>query len=186
MMRITHHLFGAYAGAGVAWAVHQQPWQIVASAAAAATFAGGLLSPDVDQYKVWRRLDKWLPDEQLGHGGPLQHRGISHWWGLPALVALGLVIAQQITPSPFWWLAWAVVVGWTSHLAGDFIFGKASPYDHRGPGIPVAPWWNHVGIGLGASGPLEGFSRGLMALGPFVALAWHPIIEPAIALAMPR
>lgn len=185
-MRITHHLFGAYAGAGVAWAVHQQPWQIVASTAIAATFAGGELSPDMDQYKAWRKLDKWLPDELLGRGGPLQHRGISHWWGLPVLVAIGVAIGQHLSPAPFWFLAWAVLVGWSSHLVGDFVFGKASPYDHRGPGIPIWPWWKHVGVGLGASGPIESVTRGLLASGPFLALAWHPIIEPAITMAQIR
>jgi hypothetical protein len=56
---------------------HQPAWVAVGSACLASVTAGGIASPDVDQFRVWRALDRWLPDEWLGEGGPLQHRGIS-------------------------------------------------------------------------------------------------------------
>lgn len=160
-MRPMHHLGGAYAGAGLAWAQHQPWWVIAASAAIAAAAAPG---PDVDQRRWWRTLDRWVPDEWLGWGGPLQHRGITHWWGIPAAGALAVMAF-----TPGLWVAWAILAGWASHLALDFIFGKASPFG-RGAGIPLMPWWRYVGVGLDAGGRVENWLLKplLLVVGPGV------------------
>jgi hypothetical protein len=175
----THHLVGAYAGAGLACLAHQ-PWPAIAAAAGVASlFAGGRLSPDIDQFKAWRRLDKWLPDELLGHGGPLGHRRISHWWGIPAAACAALAAVHTVAPGPGWmawvWLAaLAALTGWTSHLVADFAFGKACWQDGRGPGIPFAPWWGHHGLGLDTGGILETVFRWALSVAP-AALIWHAV-----------
>ena len=43
---------------------------------------------NADQIAEWKTVDRWVPDEWLGHDGPLQHRGITHWWGIPAAAAV--------------------------------------------------------------------------------------------------
>lgn len=175
----THRLFGAYAGAGLAYATHQPLPAVVAAAGIAALFAGGRLSPDVDQFKGWRRLDKWLPDELLGHGGPLGHRRLSHWWGIPAAAGAALFAAHAVAPGPGWlvwvWLAAvAALAGWVSHLAADWVFGKACWQDGRGPGIPLAPWWAHHGLGLDSGGATEMVMRWALSVAP-VALIWRAL-----------
>jgi hypothetical protein len=156
----THHLVGMYAGAGLAWTTHAPLWHLPIAVGVASLFAGGRLSPDVDQYKAWRRLDKWLPDELLGHGGPLGHRRVSHFWGIPAVVGAALLVTHVLHPGPAW-IAWAwlavgsAVAGWASHLAADYAFGKACWQDGRGAGIPFAPWWAHHGLGFDSGGILE-------------------------------
>jgi hypothetical protein len=180
VMRATHHLLGLSAGLGVA-AASGWPWpQAAAAAFLAGVTAAGPTSPDLDQYRAWRRLDRWVPDELLGAGGPLQHRGLSHWWGLPAAAAL--VVA--LLPGPVQWLAWCLVVGWASHLVGDLAFGKPDPWSGRGPGIPVWPWWGHVGVGLDTGGWLEGVTAGIVLP---AALAWQAwgAVAPVVAALVP-
>jgi hypothetical protein len=109
-MAPCHHLAGFATGAALAVHAHQPVWVAVGSACLASITAGGVLSPDVDQFKLWRALDRWLPDEWLGEGGPLQHRGISHFWGLPAAAAAYLYVVG----GPWW--AWMLLAGWVSHL----------------------------------------------------------------------
>jgi LexA-binding, inner membrane-associated putative hydrolase len=87
MLGSTHRLFGAASGAGLAVALGWPAWQAVASAALAAATAAGALSPDLDQRGPWRVADNVLPDEALGAGGPMRHRGLAHWWALPAAAA---------------------------------------------------------------------------------------------------
>jgi hypothetical protein len=77
-MRPAHQLGGFVAGAALAMYAHQPLWVAVPSAAVASLTAGGRFSPDADQYKGWKLFDKYTPDELLGRGGPLQHRGITH------------------------------------------------------------------------------------------------------------
>jgi membrane-bound metal-dependent hydrolase YbcI (DUF457 family) len=111
-------------------------WQAVATTGIAAAVAP---LPDVDQRHAWGAVDDVLPDELLGHGGPMRHRGITHWWG----VALAAAAAVWVL-WPQWW-AWAAVAGWWSHLAGDLLVGAESRC--RGAGIPMMPWWRHRGLG---------------------------------------
>lgn len=150
MNGITHRLLGACSGAAVAGAA-AWPWpHVVLGGLLATVTAGGRTSPDVDQHYLWYLADKILPDEWLGNNGPLQHRGIAHWWGLPATAAL---VVWSTVPARWTWLAYALLVGWSSHLVGDYLFGRAG--QGRGPGIPFAPWWNHRGLGLAVGGLFE-------------------------------
>jgi membrane-bound metal-dependent hydrolase YbcI (DUF457 family) len=176
-MAPCHRLGGFVAGAALAAATHQPLWVAVASAGIATVAAAGRLSPDVDQFKGWRLADKLTPDEMLGKGGPLQHRGITHFWGLP------LAASVAVSGSPGLWIAWAALAGWVSHLLLDWAFGQADPWAHRGPGIPVWPWWGHVGLGLDAGGLLERFvlTPALVVAGA-VVLAW-PYAAPFVRTA---
>ncbi len=111
----------------------------------------------------------------LGHGGPLRHRGLSHWWGLPAAAALWLA-----TAAPGWsWVAAAALVGWASHLLGDFCFGQHDVRSARGPGIPLAPWWGHVGLGLDVGGAVERVVVQRLALP--LTLAWLTLDQLGLA-----
>jgi LexA-binding, inner membrane-associated putative hydrolase len=98
-----------------------------------ACVAGGILSPDVDQHAKWPRK---IP---LLHR-PLLHRGLTHWWGLQ--VGLGFVVYTLGLPWPFW----ALVCGWASHVLGDFLFGLPALRQGRTAGVPLMPWWHHVGV----------------------------------------
>ena len=120
------------------------PWrESIAGMIVAAAFSAGPTSPDFDNCWLGRKLDRWLPDEWFGHGGPLKHRGILHWWFLPVVLALYL----HSVGGP--WYAWAGCYGWASHLAGDLVFGI------KPPGIPILPWWRFVGLGLDSGGKFE-------------------------------
>jgi hypothetical protein len=143
----AHHLAGFVTGAALAAHAHQPWWVAVGSACLASLTAGGVLSPDVDQFKLWRALDRWLPDEWLGEGGPLQHRGLSHWWVIPAAAAAYLYVVG----GPWW--AWMLLAGWASHLVADFVIGQG--WGGREDGIPFWPWWGHIGLGGDAGGLLE-------------------------------
>jgi hypothetical protein len=76
-----------------------------------------------------------------------------------------------------------LLAGWVSHLLLDFVFGQADPWAHRGPGIPVWPWWGHIGVGFDAGGWLE--RRALVPVlavaGPAI-LAW-PLLGPLVRTA---
>jgi len=133
---------------------------------------GGRTSPDIDQHGLWGLVDRFLPDEWLGNNGPLQHRGIAHWWGLPVAA---LLASWSLLPPGRVWIAYALLAGWASHLAGDYLFGRSGA--GRGPGIPFAPWWNHRGIGLAVGGVLE---RATIALLPFVLLAQGFLVVRAL------
>lgn len=161
-MNHRHHvLIGASAGLGYTVARGLPVWQCLIGAGVGA--AVGPL-PDVDNHRWWKRLDRVLPDEWLGHGGPLQHRGLTHWWALPAVAWLAAVRFV-----PHWWWVFAAVVGWASHLVGDLLFGEADRYAHRGPGIPLGPWFGYVGLGLKSGGIGERVLAPLIGLG---AIGW--------------
>ena len=149
MQTPTHRLLGAASALALS---PQLPWQgVLLAAVIASRTAGGITSPDVDQ--------RW---QHLGAGGPLGHRKITHWWGLPALCALGWVFWG---PATSWFvsaLLWGAWLGWTSHLAGDFIFGKSNRRAGRGPGIPLLPWWGYVGAGLRCGTWIEVTARWLL------------------------
>jgi membrane-bound metal-dependent hydrolase YbcI (DUF457 family) len=167
MMGTTHRLTGAAAGLAIATATGVGLVHTVVTTLLAAVTAAGATSPDIDQQGAWHTTDALLPDELAGHGGPLRHRGLAHWWGLPLIAGF---TAMHLLPLRWQWLAGAALIGWCSHLLGDFVFGKASPYQGRGPGIPLAPWWWHVGLGLDTGGWLE---RAVQWLGLPAVLAWQ-------------
>jgi hypothetical protein len=102
--------------------------------------------PDVDQLAGWKTIDRPLPDELLGNGGPMKHRGITHFWLWPVLAGMAAYHADMGDAG---WVIWALIWGWTSHLIGDWLFG-ISPH-----GIPVLPWWCHWGLGLDSGGRFE-------------------------------
>lgn len=167
MMATTHRLTGAAAGLAVATATGAGLVHTAVTTAIATVTAAGFTSPDIDQQSSWRTVDALVPDELAGHGGPLRHRGLAHWWGLPVLIGF---LAVRTVPEQWQWLVGAALVGWCSHLIGDFVFGKANRRQGRGPGIPLAPWWWHVGLGLDTGGWLESAVRWL---GLPVVLTWQ-------------
>ena len=158
----AHRLLGAAAGAALGIQQGWPAWQTTTAAVLAAVTSNGRLSPDGDLYRGWRLADRILPDEALGMGGPMQHRGITHWWVLPAVAGAALAVVA----APWW--AWALLAGWISHLAGDFAFGQAA--QGRAPGIPIAPWWGRVGLGLDSGGWVE---TGVRAVALPTILAWQ-------------
>lgn len=170
--RITHHAGGAAAGLAVghlgAVAAGWTPGQVLLLAATATVTAGGKLSPDLDQSKWWRRMDRWLPDEWLGGGGPLAHRNITHWWGTTVALAAGWATLLHYVPklTPLWPVAVGHVVGWLfGHLALDLVFGKQVHAPDGGiivrRGIPMMPWWAHRG-GLARSGDIGSQTAGVL------------------------
>jgi hypothetical protein len=166
-MRSSHIPLGALAG--LAYGVHQgfPPAQSGACAVLAAAVAP---LPDVDARRWWRTTDRVTPDEALGHGGPMRHRGLTHWWGVPVALAMGLSqVGLVVDGMDVTWVGWALLAGWCSHLAGDLVFGKRCPQEGRGPGIPLAPWWAHRGVGLDTGGVSEVLARWVVLV---PALAW--------------
>lgn len=186
-MGATHRLLGGCAGIAWASASDLGPAQTAVSVAVAVLTSAGLASPDVDLSALWRSADRWLPDEWLGSGGPMQHRGITHWWALPLALAL---FARYALPPSVWWLVGAAVVGWTSHLLGDLVFGRADVRSARGPGVPVMPWWGHVGLGLDVDGVLERVVLqrlvlpGLLVWQTLVAFGWADVLMSRVGRAV--
>lgn len=144
MDRVNHALFAGALQLSLASMQELGPAQATVATAIAALSSWG---PDVDQLSPWRAIDKPLPDERLGYGGPLKHRGISHWWFWPALAAY---LAYGADMGDVGWVVWALILGWSSHLAGDFLFGRG-----RDAGIPIGPWFWYVGLGLKSGGFVE-------------------------------
>jgi len=169
MMGTTHRLTGVCAGLAYAQVAHLGPLELFGSMVLAAGTAAGRTSPDLDQRWAWRFVDGVLPDEALGHGGPMRHRGLAHWWGLP--LAAALTLPALVRPE-LRWVVWALIVGWCSHLIGDFVFGKPSVMQARGPGIPVAPWWGHLGLGLDTGGRLERCTQWILLPALFAVQVW--------------
>jgi hypothetical protein len=168
--RIDHHIAGALAGLALAAHIGGPWWRQAGTVAVTTAAAGGSFSPDIDQTAVWRTLDRWIPDELLGHQGPMRHRGITHWWG----VVVALAVAASAAPPGVQWVLYSVTVAWASHLVGDWIFGAAGW--GRGAGIPWMPWWAHHGLGLRSGGLTEMIlTRFLVALAGLAAVwFWSP------------
>lgn len=146
MNRRAHQLLGAATGAVYA-SVTQSNWNTALLTVAVSSVIAPL--PDCDQRTWWRRLHQAVPDSLRRHGGPLRHRGITHWPGTALLLYSVLWIADYMLSG--YLPVTALILGWCSHLLGDFCIGARSRY--RGPGIPFAPWWHHRGVGA-ANGSL--------------------------------
>lgn len=175
----------------------------VVLAAGAVPMSAGKHSPDIDQFKdPWDRLDNMVPDELLGFGGPMRHRGISHWWGIPAVVSFAVWWVCHQVPLPVAVVivlaAWVPLAGVWSHLLSDFVVGarygggKRPEADDpggawnaksaldaddspRGPGIPLMPWWCHVGLGykVGSLGEWV-YVLGMVGAGVLAVIgSWH-------------
>jgi hypothetical protein len=164
MMGAGHRSGGVIAGLAFGMAAGLNPVQTLACAGIGSVFAAGRwFSPDVDQHPLWRIVDELIPDELLdrrripgwspGKGGPLQHRGCSHWWGWHVMWT-ALIVAWW---PPYWWALQAVVVAWVSHLILDFCWGMGHAESGRRGGIPIMPWWGHVGIEWDVGGAWEKF-----------------------------
>lgn len=189
MLGRTHALFGGLVGVVVPTALHEPRSVVIVTGLAAVATSRGDTSPDVDQSDLWRNGTQALPS--WIH----KHRGLVHWWGLPFLAwwlllphqaatrwVVGLLahvpvagqwLAQtvpQLAAPPVdgrvVWAAYGLVLGWSSHLLGDAIFGT----------IPLLPWggwpkvrvftrftvpaWNgRVGLSLPTGGALENGGR---------------------------
>jgi hypothetical protein len=173
----THHLTGAAAALTI---THYHPTMstpaAIAFAATATLTAGGPLSPDIDNQPWWKRLDRWLPDEALGNGGPLGHRRLTHWWGLPAVLAAATLTG--LIPGPLAPITLGAAVGWGSHIAGDLIFGRGNPRVGLARGVPLLPWWGHIGVGLKADGWTERTLGALLV----PAVGWLALIATVGAL----
>lgn len=142
-----HRMAAAATWVAVSIATWGPTWQTLAGIPIAVLFSAGRTSPDIDNTRGWKTLDRWIPDEWLGAGGPLGHRRLMHWWGIPAAAA---ALTWLLMPAPLAWAAYAGIIGWASHLAFDAIFGKAGYGTPRG--IPVGPWFWHIGAGLKSDG----------------------------------
>lgn len=140
MLGPTHRVTGGLFGVVAAAYAGQPPSMVVMSGIVATAASHGWLSPDVDQTKPWVAVRKALPR----FCGPLlNHRtGLSHWWGLAALAGWGIGF---LTPEAQWPAA-MLLVGWTSHLVGDFLFGSLAIFPWGGPTF---------GLGLATGGLLE-------------------------------
>ena len=165
MNHAGHVAVGTVTGLALAATAHWTPWQAAAATLIAPMFAAGPLSPDVDQFHAWKIADRWIPDELLGAGGPMQHRGITHWWGL----GIGWVALWGVVPAGWRWLVLVAATGWLSHLVADFVVGAASPY--RPAGIPLAPWGWHRGVGCRCGGLVERLLTVLVLPGLWIWLA---------------
>lgn len=166
---------------------HPHPgWQVAAqllpAMAGALATSGGHTSPDVDNQGWWKAMDRRLPDEWFGHGGPLQHRGLLHWWGLPTLAWWAWHTGHITATGPLAALATGAWLAWCSHLAADALVGEEGP--GHGRGIPVLPWWGHVGAGI----PNDSWRARTIAALVAVAAAltvWHSYGLPTPPLATP-
>jgi hypothetical protein len=177
-MGSTHRSLGALFGLGYGAAASLPFAGVLGCGLLGTLTASGPASPDLDQHRWWRRADRWTPDEWLGHHGPMQHRGLTHWWGLAAAAVLGWALALLPLAGTggrgdlFAHGTAALLAGWWSHLVGDLVFGKADVRGGRGPGIPLMPWWGHVGVALDVGGRLERLTHlGLGLLAVVVVLA---------------
>ena len=170
-METKHHRpVGVALALGMAHIHHIPPLGVAVTVATAAVAAGGWTSPDLDNSGWWKRLDRWLPDEWLGGGGPLAHRGLLHSWMIPAVVWVAALHLSGVSG----WLVLGVAYGWASHVAADGIFGHGG-YGH-GKGIPLVLWFCHVGGWFRADGWPERCAGRLA----YVAALWF-----AVSLAIP-
>ncbi len=125
-------------------------WPLWRSVAAGVVAAALSRLPDVDNRRWWQTADTLLPDEALGHGGPMRHRGVTHWWAWPVLLAVVSQLGVSAAGVDVGWLVLAAAVGLGSHVVADFVFGAKSKF--RDAGVPLFPWWGHVGVGLKSDG----------------------------------
>ena len=133
MMGPSHQFAGVASWLAVAPFLHVTTAQIAVGALIAEQCAHSYLSPDIDRYVC---------------GGPeltYMHRRWPHFWAVIGAAWLAVILC---VPSRWQWAAFAVVVAWTSHLLGDFIFGKLPVWRRRGR-------WIRAGIGLRVGKKLE-------------------------------
>lgn len=168
MMGASHRVLGALAGAGYATTQGAPPSVVAMAALVATATSNGATSPDGDQTDAWQNATRALPTWAR------RHRGLLHWWGIPAAAWFAV---PQLDPA-VQWAAHALIVGWASHLLGDAVFGR----------IPLDPMGRRkVGLGLDTGGLLENGGRFLGVRIPSLTravmgatLAWLLIGAPTI------
>jgi hypothetical protein len=136
---------------------------------------------DIDQRGWWRKLDKLLPDEWLGGGGALAHRGITHWiaWGPLIAVAWWWALAHgPAVLGSMSWVGWGVAAGWASHSVMDALFGHAVRTLEGAivvrRGVPTVLWYRHrfgVWTSSGPGSAFAGFVLSMVAVGQVLAMA---------------
>lgn len=170
MMGPQHRILGGLAGAVVA-TIQGGTFTTVAMTAIVATcVAHGWSSPDVDQTDPWRAVARALPGPL---GRAMRHRGITHWPGWVVLAWWGI---QSMPPDTQWALT-ALLIGWASHIFGDFVFGV-------GGGVPMLPWAaGYVGLPFKTGGFLE---KQVVRVGMSLMLAYLLYLPLAVTHALPR
>ena len=128
MMGVGHRLVAANVTFVVGAILDKPAGEIALAAALAAVFSAGKFSPDADNREPLRKF--------------FGHRGLLHWWGLPAMALIPLAYVS----APFW--AYGPVLGWSSHIfPADFVFGKGGRSIPKG--IPLGPGTDSPRLGLG-------------------------------------
>lgn len=141
MLGASHRLLGVLTWTSYATFVEPQSvTQLALGAVVTLATSAGPGSPDLDQSKPIVVLG-----DALGPLGRLvsHRRGLSHWWVLPALAWWWWL--PRLDASMSWTVA-ALLIGWSSHVVGDAVFGR----------VPITPGWGPmVGLGLDTGGWIE-------------------------------
>ncbi len=136
-----HAVSGAIVGLGFAAVAQLDHGTGLIAASLTAFGASGIGSPDID---LW-----------LKAGGKLAHRRGTHYWRWQAYLAGAGGVVVALAAPELWWAWGAYVIGWPTHLAGDWVFGQKDRY-RDGPGIPLAgPDHGYHGLGLDSGGWFE-------------------------------
>lgn len=146
----AHHGFGAAVAAAYLHLVPASPTDAAITVTTTLLTSGGLLSPDMDNRPLAKKIDGAVPDETLGSGGPLGHRQLLHCWMLPATA--WLTMSPTLTGTALAALR-GLVIGWGSHIASDLPFGHPGP--GHGRGVPLILWYVRAGGWLAANGITE-------------------------------
>lgn len=156
MLGPSHLLFGAttYVAYSTLYA-HQPLTQVVIGAVVATAVSDGVLSPDMDQRALFTATQ-----EALGPASrPIGHRQVTHLWWLPVLAWWRWLPTLD---SDTRWAATALLIGWASHILGDFVFGGRKKVPLLLPG-----WGPRVGLPLRTDGWVEeGHEKWTLGLSP--------------------
>jgi membrane-bound metal-dependent hydrolase YbcI (DUF457 family) len=135
-----------------------QPWQVLVATAALGAAAALLPDLDIESSTVSNSLG---PITRLISRGLAVvcggHRGGTH--SLAALAFVAFLASDPMIPAPY---AVAIVVGYATHLVGDFLTGNGIPLlwplvRHR-QGLPIlgltGGWREHVTVGAVVAGTI--------------------------------
>lgn len=153
--RASSGLMSVLLAQSLAWPAWQQSSAVVIGV----TFGGGLLSPDVDNARVWRAFDERFPDRWAG--SPLRHHGATH----SVSIAAALVVGLFVVGAP--WFVWWIPLVWIMHDLGDVMIG----HGWQGEAGPCwVLWWSNWGFDLFKSG---GFMGVLGTIACWVGIGWR-------------
>ena len=155
MLGPSHLLLGATTYAAYGVYTHAPLTQIALGAVVATATAHGVLSPDMDQRVLFTATQ-----EALGPiSRPIEHRQITHLWWLPVVAWVWWL---PVLDAGTVWAATALLIGWFSHIVGDFVFGGKKKIPLLLPG-----WGPRVGLPLRTDGWIEeGHERWTLGLSP--------------------